>query len=228
MPGATITTAYAQGEAVPAVVLGVHDPDHPLRLGREAPGTTVKLVGLDRRPVADGALGEIVMHSAAPKRLYLDPERNRTTHVDGWTHTQDLGRREPDGTLTLFDRAVDVVHTAHGPVSSLAVEQVLYDHPGVREVAVVASGPEGAQDVVAFVVRRRGQAPIDELRALAANRLRPEERPMRWRFPRTLPRGVTGKVAKRTLRARARLDVTAAGPASGPSRTPSLLSLIHI
>ena len=147
VPGATITTAYAQGEAVPAVVLGVHDPDHPLRLGREAPGTTVKLVGLDRRPVADGALGEIVMHSAAPKRLYLDPERNRTTHVDGWTHTQDLGRREPDGTLTLFDRAVDVVHTAHGPVSSLAVEQVLYDHPGVREVAVVASGPEGAQDL---------------------------------------------------------------------------------
>ena len=84
--------------------------------------------------MADGAIGEIWLRSAAPKRLYLDETLNAQRSADGWTRTRDLGYVGADGDLYLFDRAVDAIHTNGRLVSSIEVEGALYAHPCFRPV----------------------------------------------------------------------------------------------
>lgn len=200
-PAAVINTAYAQGEAVPAVVLGSYDPDRPTALGRPAPGTELRLAGPDGAETPPGELGEIWIRSAAPKRLYLDAELNRTVHADGWTRTRDLGRLDEDGVLHLFDRQADVITVAGEPVSTIEIEGALYDHPAVEEAAVYGV-PSGDGEAVAAAVVTRAGLPVDEpgLRAFLAERLEPRRMPASITFRTTLPRGLTGKVLKRRLR----------------------------
>ncbi|HEX6969393.1 MAG TPA: class I adenylate-forming enzyme family protein [Micromonosporaceae bacterium] len=212
VPGLTITTAYAQGEAVPAVILNRFDPDRPMSVGRPAPGTGLRVADENGEPVPDGTIGEIWLHSAAPKRCYLDPELTAAIRVDGWTRTRDLGRIGPDGDLYLFDRAVDAIRSGEHLISSIEVEGVLYDHPAVREVAVVgAPDPVLGAVPVAFVALSHGAVDPTAVREFAAARLAPHQRPVRVYAVDALPRGVTGKVLKHRLRsAVAERDLTVA------------------
>lgn len=195
IPGLTITSAYAQGEAVPAVVLATFDPARPAALGRPAPGTDLRVADPAGNPVPDGELGEIWLRSAAPKRLYLDPAANRATHVDGWTRTRDLGYIGADGDLHLFDRQVDAIRTDAGLLSSLELEDAAYGVDGVREAAVVADG----HDVRAYVVTDREET-VREVRAVLARRVAAFGVTATARAVAALPRGVTGKVLKHQLR----------------------------
>jgi acyl-CoA synthetase (AMP-forming)/AMP-acid ligase II len=201
MPAIAVNTAYAQGEAVPAVILNVFDPDRPTDLGRPAPGTDLCVAGEDGEPVVDGEVGEIWLRSAAPKRLYLDQSRNVAVHRDGWTRTGDLGYIGADGDLHLFDRAGDVIRTRGRSVSSIEVEGVLYEHPAVSEAAVIGiPHRRNGQTVAAFVVLASAQSKR-ELRAFAAERLATHQVPTTWHLLPALPRGITGKVLKHQLRA---------------------------
>jgi acyl-CoA synthetase (AMP-forming)/AMP-acid ligase II len=187
IPGVTITSAYAQGEAVPAVVLATYDPDRPAAIGRPAPGTDLRVADPDGNPVPDGELGEIWLRSAAPKRNYLEPEER----TDGWTRTRDLGYIGADGDLYLFDRAVDAIPTATGLLSSLELEDAAYTVDGVREAAVVGS-PSGVR---AYIVTEKPEAAGDVRAALAHFGVTPTVRAVA-----ALPRGVTGKVLKHKLK----------------------------
>jgi acyl-CoA synthetase (AMP-forming)/AMP-acid ligase II len=197
MPNATIHTAYAQSEAVPAIVVNAYDPDRPRCLGRPGPGTELRI-----DEPRDG-IGEIWLRCAAPKRLYLDAALNAQVHADGWTRTRDLGSIGPDGLLYLFDRAADAVPTAAGLVSSIEVEDVLFGYPAVREAAVfgVPVGP-GTEAVVAVVAPAEGDIDPAGLRAFAAQRLAPHQVPVSVLVVPALPRGVSGKVRKAELRQR--------------------------
>ncbi len=202
VPGLSIRTFYAQGEAVPAVLLGTFDAAFPLRLGRPGPESQVRIMAADGSPAATGEVGEIVMRHPAPRRRHLDPERDTEVYRDGWTHTADLGSQDDDGFVHLFDRRSDVIHTVAGPVSSQAVEQVLYDHEQVVEVAVTASGPAPQSVPQAWVVLAAGADPdaaCAGLRDLAEQRLAPHEVPGHWQLVDALPRGLTGKVLKYRL-----------------------------
>lgn len=199
IPGVSIRTFYAQGEVVPAVVLGTFDPAVPMRLGKPGPESRVRILGPDGRDVPAGELGEIAMTHPAPRRRYLDPVRDAQARHEGFTLTSDLGRMDEEGFVHLFDRAVDVVRTAAGPVSSQVVEQVLHDHEAVVEAAVVGSGAEGATPE-AFVVLRPGAGTTEDLHRFAAARLAPHEVPTAFHVLDALPRGRTGKVHKYRLR----------------------------
>lgn len=195
MPNATIANAYAQSEAVPAIMLGEVDPDRPMWVGRPGRGTEMRVVDERGEPVPPGTLGEVWLRSEAPKRLYLDERLNAAVHVDGWTRTRDLGRATPDGELFLFDRGTDVVHTPGGPVSTLEVEAVVYDHPRVREAT--AFGVAGA---VTVVYAAGEPLEPEELSIFLAGRLQPHQVPARVHRLDALPRGGTGKVMKFRLR----------------------------
>lgn len=221
MPDASVMTAYAQGEAVPAVMLSMYDLELPLAVGRPSAVTEMRLVRPDGTEPPPGEVGEVWLRAPAPKRLYLDERLNREVHVDGWTRTRDLARLAPDGRLVLVDRMSDVVHTAHGPVSSLEVEEVLYRHPDVAQVAVCAHAPGvSPARVRAYVVPARPGVAERDLLEFAAGELPPHAVPDGIRFRASLPRGLTGKVRKAALVAERAPGLATAGSAGDASGRP--------
>ncbi|MBW4720351.1 class I adenylate-forming enzyme family protein [Saccharothrix obliqua] len=200
MPNAVINSAYAQSEAVPAIMLGTVDPDRPMSVGRPGRGTEMVVVDEHGDPVPAGELGEIWLRSQAPKRLYLDAALSAEVHADGWTRTRDLGRATEDGELFLFDRKVDAITTSGRLVSSLEVEAAVYEHPAVREAAVIGLPDEERGQAVTAVVAADDSVTDAELLAFLAERLDPHQVPVRVHRMGVLPRGGTGKVLKFQLR----------------------------
>ncbi|MCF4138036.1 acyl--CoA ligase [Streptomyces sp. Tue 6430] len=195
-PAAELNTAYSQSEAVPAVVVNTFDPARPHTLGRAARGSEVRIADALGAELPLGEVGEIQLRSAAPGRHYLDARRDAEVRIDGWIRTGDLGHLDEEGWLHLFDRGDDVLDSGAGVrVSSVAVEAALYEHPAVREAAVVAAGSGPAAVVVL-----EDPAAADELPAFLAERLEPHQLPVLVEARESLPRGITGKVLKRILR----------------------------
>ena len=213
LPQAAVLVTYGGGsEAIPANIRGAYDPARPGCVGRPSPGTTLRLVAagagepvaLDLPDVAPGEVGRVVLRHEAPLRRFLDPVNDRGVYVDGWVVTNDLARLDPeDGLVRVFDRGEDAIPTRGGLLSSLAVERLLFEHPDVREAAVVA-GPGGDDDeLIGFVVLRSGStATGQDVLAAAARYDGAGLRPGRLHRLAELPRGPQGgKVLKRELRA---------------------------
>jgi fatty-acyl-CoA synthase len=121
----------------------------------------------------------------------------------GWFHTGDLGRADEEGYVTLVDRKKDMVITGGENVYPVEVEQVLYTHPEVDDVAVIGLPDEKwGESVTAVVVRAAGsQLSEADLIAWTRDRLAHFKCPRRVEFVAELPRNATGKLLKRELRA---------------------------
>ncbi|MBM3270332.1 MAG: acyl--CoA ligase [Candidatus Sericytochromatia bacterium] len=159
------------------------------------PGNVGKPHGCEVR-VGDG--GELLVRGAGVFAGYLDdPPATAAALRDGWLHTGDLGRLE-GGYLVLDGRLKDLINRGGEKVSPDAVEAVLLECPGVREVAVFGvPDPRLGEEVAAAVV---GSATDDELWDFCAARLGEFETPRTWHHVEALPRGATGKVLRRVLR----------------------------
>ena len=132
--------------------------------------------------------------------------------VDGWVTVGDMATRDADGFITIVDRKKDMVVSGGLNVYPREVELVLADVPGVRDVAVIGvPDAEWGERLQAFVV---GAAEPEALKAAARARLAPHKVPKDFSFVDELPRGPTGKVLKRALRADAGGD-GAGGDAGG-------------
>jgi acyl-coenzyme A synthetase/AMP-(fatty) acid ligase len=125
---------------------------------------------------------------------------------DGWFFTGDVARQEQDGHLIQLDREVDVIHTAHGPVYSLLIEEEIHRHPAVFDACVYGERQlDGAQSPAAAVALRPGSAiTAADLRTLVNARLGAGEQLTRldvieWS---EFPIGLTGKTLKRVFRDR--------------------------
>jgi long-chain acyl-CoA synthetase len=132
------------------------------------------------------------------------PEATAETFGGGWLKSGDLGRIDDDGYLYIVDRAKDMVIRGGENISSLEVEAALYDHPDVLEAAVFAVPHDVLGEEVGAVVRLRPDADVsvDDLRAHAAGALAPFKVPAHiWLQEQPFPRGATGKLLKRDLRA---------------------------
>jgi acyl-CoA synthetase (AMP-forming)/AMP-acid ligase II len=174
--------------------------------GRPGPLAAVRVVddaGCDARP---GETGEIVVRGDQVFAGYWD-EPAATTDAflpGGWLRTGDLGRLDADGLLSIVDRSKDVIVTGGENVASREVEQVLEQHPGVREVAVVGT-PDATwgERVCAVVVPSDPESPpgLEELVRFARERLAGFKKPTRLAVVDELPRNATGKVRKDHLRA---------------------------
>ncbi|BBK39467.1 acyl-CoA synthetase [Allostella sp. ATCC 35155] len=156
---------------------------------------------------ADGAtMGEVFMRGNIVMKGYLkNPRATDEAFAGGWFHTGDLGVRHPDGYIELKDRSKDIIISGGENISTIEVEGVLYRHPAVLEVAVVARpDPHWGETPCAFVALKEGAAATaDEIIAFARANL------ARYKVPRTvvfgpLPKTSTGKVQKFALRDRAR------------------------
>ena len=106
---------------------------------------------------ADGTtLGELAVRGNTVMKGYLNnPEETRAAFADGWLHTGDLAVLHPDGYVEIKDRSKDIIISGGENISSLEIEEVLYQHPGVIEAAVVAHpDPRWGETPHAFVTLR--------------------------------------------------------------------------
>jgi len=185
-------------------------PERARTMSRQGVGMlqaqSARIVDADMRDVpADGeSLGEVVLRGNNVMLGYYKDERaTAEAFRGGWYHTGDLGVMHPDGYIQLKDRAKDIIISGGENISSIEVEQALYSHPGVLDVAVIGVPDEKwGERPVAYVVRSSASGVTEEeLRAHAAERLARFKVPDSIRFPEALPRTATGKVRKRDLAA---------------------------
>jgi long-chain acyl-CoA synthetase len=200
-----VLEGYGQTEAAPAIAL--MRPGLPKKAGSTGPplpGVDVRIEDDDHRQVDRGEVGEICARSPGIMLGYHGlPDVTRDTLAHGWLHTGDMGYLDQDGYLLVTDRKKDLIIRGGFNVYPRDVEDLLLEHPGVQEVAVVGRPDhEMGEEVVAFVVKVPGQDPSEEeLLAFAEERLAKYKRPKEVRFAGGLPKSPIGKVLKKDLRA---------------------------
>ncbi|CAL8896249.1 AMP-binding protein [Kocuria varians] len=153
---------------------------------------------------ADGeTLGEVVLRgNNVMIGYYKDVPATRKAFQGGWFHTGDLGVTHPNHYIQLRDRAKDIIISGGENISSIEVEQALYSHPDVLDVAVVGVPHEKwGERPVAHVVRASGSSVSEEdLREHVRSQLSGFKVPDTVTFSDELPRTATGKVRKNLLR----------------------------
>jgi long-chain acyl-CoA synthetase len=218
-----VLEGYGQTEAAPAVAL--MRPGLPKKAGSTGPplpGVEVRIEDDDHAAVGAEEIGEICARSPGIMRGYHDlPDTTGEALAHGWLHTGDLGYLDQDGYLYVTDRKKDLIIRGGFNVYPRDVEDLLIEHPGVLDVAVVGRpDPEMGEEVVAFVVKTPGeQATEESLLAFAEGRLARYKRPREIRFVPMLPKSAIGKVLKKDLRAQ--LMVGRSSDPGGEGRTGS-------
>ena len=187
-----------------ALVLAPEDQlRRPGSAGTPALNSETRLVDDLGRPVGPGVEGEIVHRSPhATVGYWIDPEKTAEAFRDGWFHSGDLGVMDEDGYITIVDRKKDVIKTGGENVASREVEEVLYQHPAVAEVAVFGvPHPRWIEAVAAVVVPRDGEVidPEDVVR-FCRERLAGYKTPRYVAVAEGLPKNASGKILKRELR----------------------------
>ena len=153
----------------------------------------------------DGAtMGEVVMRgNFVMKGYYNDPEATETAFRGGWFHSGDLAVMHPDGYIELRDRSKDVIISGGENISSIEIEQVLYRHDAVLEVAVIGvPHTKWGESPKAFVTLKDGMQATDrELMEFCREHIAHFKCPTAVEFC-ALPKTSTGKIQKFVLRER--------------------------
>ena len=202
-PGASVWNAYALTEAGPARTLMEWDPSRPTAVGRPVGETEVRIMDGDGNVLPSGRTGEIwLRRRGTPAREYYDdPAATAAAFLGGWVHTGDVGHVDAEGFLHLTDRKKDLIISGGSNVSSVEVENALYEHPAVVDAAVVGvPHPVLGEDVAAAVVVRSPTSER-ELQDVVRARLAEHKVPHRIALVDALPRNPSGKVVKAEVRA---------------------------
>lgn len=203
--GIRLWNYYGQTEMGPvATILKPEDQVRkPGSAGKPVLNVETKLMDDDGNFITDGSVAEIVHRSGQVMSGYLnDPEKTAEAFQGGWFHSGDLGQFDEEGYLTIVDRKKDMIKTGGENVASREVEEVLYQHPDIVEVAVVGlPDPKWIELVSAFVVKKEGsELKEDELIAFAKGKLAGFKSPKKIIFIDALPKNPSGKILKRELK----------------------------
>jgi acyl-CoA synthetase (AMP-forming)/AMP-acid ligase II len=174
-----------------------------LSAGRPLAGTEVRIVDADDNPVPNGTIGEIVARGPQLMKGYWNrPEATAETLRGGWLHTGDAGVMDEEGYIYIQDRIKDMIVSGGENVYPRVIEEVLFQHPAIADVAVIGVPDEQwGETVKAIVVLHQGvQATAEDIMEYCRGKLGGFERPRSVDFVEALPRNSLGKVLKRTLR----------------------------
>lgn len=207
LPNLRLWNFYGQTEMAPlASALGPEEQDdHPGSAGRPAINVETAILDEHDRPVAAGTVGEIAHRSPHLMLGYLDdPQRTAEAFRGGWFHSGDLGYYDDHGLLHVVDRKKDMIKSGGENVASREVEEVIYRHSGVQEVAVFGlPHPTWVEAVVAAVVPRTGVVLSEgDVIAHCREHLAGFKTPKQVFFVESLPKNPSGKLLKRLLRDR--------------------------
>jgi fatty-acyl-CoA synthase len=206
LPDVDLWNLYGQTEMAPlATILGPDEQlSRPGSAGRAALNVETQIVDDDDRPVPVGTVGEIVHRSPHAMLGYWEDEaRTAEAFRGGWFHSGDLGVMDRDGYLAVVDRKKDMINSGGENVASREIEEVLFEHAGVAEVAVFGiPHPHWIEAVTAAVVTKGEGADEAELVAFARARLAGFKVPKYVVVVDELPKNPSGKIVKRELRER--------------------------
>jgi acyl-CoA synthetase (AMP-forming)/AMP-acid ligase II len=205
--GRGVVHGYGMTE-VPMISNGSpHDTDEQLANtdGTPVEGADVRIVTLDGRPAGPGEEGEVRVKGPMVFHGYTDPALTEEAFdEDGYFRTGDLGRLREDGHLTLTGRLKDVIVRKGENVSAKEIEDLLYTHPNVLEVAVIGlPDPERGERVCAVVQLAEGAEGLELSEVAAFCReagLMTQKIPEQLEVRSEWPRAGTGKIVKKALR----------------------------
>jgi long-chain acyl-CoA synthetase len=204
-----VITGYGLTEATALVSFGHVRLDaegkiiRPKSIGKAAPGIEVRLLGDTGEEVVSGAVGEICVHGPnVMVGYYKNPEETAKAVVDGWLHTGDLGMSDDQGYLYIVDRKKDIIIRGGQNIYPADIEEVIYRHPGVSEVAVIGAVDDSLGEVpVAYVALQAGRScRSEDIIARCKDELAYYKVPVAIHFLPELPKGPTGKVLRRGLK----------------------------
>lgn len=170
-------------------------------VGKPLATVALKVVGASGGECIAGEAGEILVRAPQCMQGYWQqPEVTAATLVEGWLHTGDIGRFDTEGYLYIVDRKKDMIISGGENVASREVEEVLRQHPAVRDCAVIGlPDPRWGEQVCAVVVLA-AKASDAELTSHCRSLLAGYKTPKAWRRVETLPLNAAGKVDKPALR----------------------------
>jgi long-chain acyl-CoA synthetase len=201
--GAVVLEGYGLSETSPVAC-----SNHPGRerkpgsIGTPLEGVEMRVVDEDDDELPQGEVGEIVIRGHnIMKGYWRRPEATEEAMRGGWFHSGDMARVDEDGYFYIVDRKKDLIIRGGYNVYPREVEEVLYEHPKIREAAVLGvPHDEWGEEIGAAVVLHEGEelAP-EEVSAYVKERIAAYKYPRIVWFVDELPKGPTGKILKREI-----------------------------
>jgi cyclohexanecarboxylate-CoA ligase len=217
--GCTATRVYGSTEFPTLSTSPPHAPEDKRADtdGRSIAPAEYRILDEDDTDVPVGEVGELLVRGPELFPHYLrDADNDGAFTADGWFRTGDLAAADAGGYVSIRGRKKDIVLRGGENISVTEVENLLFEHPAVREVVIVAMpDPVMVERACAFVVPVPGATPtLDELAAfLLLKQLAKQKLPERLELVAELPKTQSGKVQKFRLRERIRKELNAAGDA---------------
>jgi long-chain acyl-CoA synthetase len=201
--GCKVLEGYGLSETCAMATFNRPDRERkPGSIGTPVRGVDIRLVDERDEDVPPGAVGELVIRSPHVMKGYFGRDDATAEAMrGGWFHTGDMATVDDDGYYFIVDRKKDMIIRGGYNVYPREIEEVLYEHPAVREAAVVGVPHESLGEEVAAVVALKdgADAGAEELRDFAKQRVAAYKYPRRVHIVDDLPKGPTGKILKREI-----------------------------
>jgi len=198
-----ISEGYGLSEASPVTSFNPLDrPRKPGSIGTSILQVENKIVDGLGQDVPIGAVGELIVRGPnVMKGYYKMPEETQAAIRDGWLYTGDMARMDEEGYFYIVDRKKDLIIVGGYNVYPREVEEVIYNHPDVVEVAVVGvPDPNQGEAVNAYVVSKNPALTCEQLQEYCREHLAKYKVPATIEFIDELPKNTTGKILRRALK----------------------------
>ena len=201
--GVVILEGYGLSETSPGACFNRSSEERKVgSIGVPFWGVELKTVDENNEEVPVGEHGELLVRGHnVMKGYYNNPEATEESMKNGWFYTGDVATKDEDGYFFIVDRVKDLVVRGGYNVYPREVEEAIYEHPGVAEVAVIGVPHEDlGEEVVAVIAMEEGEsASEDEIISFVQERVARYKYPRRVTFMDELPKNATGKILKREL-----------------------------
>jgi long-chain acyl-CoA synthetase len=203
--GSIILEGYGLSETSPVASFSHLDRERKVgSIGTPVDGVEMRVVDSSRNEVAKGETGEIAIRGNNVMKGYWRRPEATAEAIDeqGWFYSGDIGRVDADGYFFIVDRKKELIIRGGYNVYPREIEEVLYEHPAVREAAVIGiPHPDLGEEIGAAVALKTGaEVSEDELRDFVKSRVAAYKYPRHVWFVDELPKGATGKILKREIR----------------------------
>jgi long-chain acyl-CoA synthetase len=211
LTGCKMVEAYGLTETSPTATMDPIDRPRTRSIGVPVPDTDLKIVDAETgsREMPAGEIGEIIIKGPQVMKGYwnLPQETSRALRVgpdgeSGWLYSGDMGYMDEDGYFHLADRKKDMIIAGGYNIYPTEVEAVLFEHPRIKEAAVIGvSDQRRGETVKAFVVMKEGEHTTqEEITSFCRERMAAYKVPRLIEFRTDLPKSLIGKVLRRELR----------------------------
>ncbi len=198
-----LTDGYGLTETSPIITVNfIYKSGKVGSIGKPIPDVEVRIFDYEDREVPQGQVGELVVSGPNVMKGYLNrEEETRWALRGGWFHTGDLAYADRDGYLYIVDRKKDIIVRGGVNINPHEVEEVLYGHPGVFEVAVMGvPDAKMGEEIIAYVMPRNNYELSEaEMKNFCRDKLDQNKIPCYFRFVDNLPKTSSGKLMRKEM-----------------------------